>query len=253
MKYIIFFILTLISFLTACNTKEDDNCVPSEEKTIQCDTNEDCTEQYGSNYFCTYSGLIENESCESKFCFIDKCNSGNVKCGLGKCIPEVNNYICECDENSVLKLITYYEKICIENKCQSKEDCENIYKIDDYGNHIALDSCSSQGKCVNVCETDFDCIGKDEVCNKGYNYSDCYNYKYIDCGDYYNSPYSSMNSNYCEKKCDENNPCKPGFVCNNENQHCLPICFSDEDCLSDKFSEGEKCSLDLNYCVNNVK
>ncbi len=145
MKYFLFFILAVTSFLTACEEeKENDNCVPSEQKTIKCDTNDDCTDYYNSNYYCNYSQLEDNKNCQSKFCFIDECKTSNINCGLGTCISEANYHIC---------------------------------------------------------------------------------------------------------KCDENNPCNPGFVCNNENQHCLPICFSDEDCLKDKFSKGNKCSLDLYYCV----
>lgn len=277
----LFVILSLSSFLTACI--EEDYCKDVDLTTKQCETDNECIKEYGEYYKCSRAEIKDESDyaehpvfskCEQKYCVVDECKKANLSCGLGECRSSYyyEYAYCKCNEGAIFKNNT-----CTENSCLTEDDCSSAgyKKGDDY---IYLDVCSSEGMCVENCDSNWDCKGETSMCIKGVEWkegtyedvctadnpnckiiSTCIDYMNGECYDgKHKTPYVKLQHRFyseafwgylfCENNCDEENLCNPGFVCNN-NKECVPICISDEDCLNDKFSKGKKCSSDLFYCI----
>ena len=196
----------------------------------------------------------ENE-CDIKYCLKETCKSQNIDCGFGTCINTEVGYDCICEEGKLHK----YEdtgKKCTENICSSSKDCRSHVMIN--GEKRGMKLCLSNGTCGDKCNNSSDCIGETEFCavytidRSETEYYDYYKCEEISsdierCENYNKYLYLYSNKLECKDFCTKNS-CASGFRCNHNNHCTPPICLNDQDCINDKFSEGNTCNTELNYC-----
>ncbi len=287
MKFL--FLFFLIFFFYSCGAVSnscDDIDFDKIEK-YKCETNQECIDDFNEDYVClkqdfSSSGntVYEVNTCtkvivpEGNYCSVDVPEKQCVKdycrlepdiCGLGECHLIYNNFMngsydCRCEKGTLYK-IENNGVTCLENKCNDSEDCKGAMLVsvnteDVYKRKLVL-VCSDEGICTDRCIDDFDCKGAGELCLQN---SQCVNLDKIECPhglfvnpykkrDNFNPGIDSYSDFFCGKNiCRTNEDCDSGFTCGGYGK-CVPFCSSDEDCLRDKFSDGNKCDRDLNYCV----
>jgi len=249
---ITFIVLSLIFILLSCESSSDnDDCKGGTSDgvcIVRCDTNQDCSNKDGLTI------CVENE------CIEDFCNTKNgyENCGEdGVCQSFRQGYLCTCPDDK----LTYGNRDvfrqgndlvlgkCLDTfTCKTSFECHHLIHDANNEGYIYF-NCSPQGECVEECKLDNDCIGEFEKCGQ----YGCYDMKkdFEDfasvekCGENFHfSPY--VNSFYhCEAPC--NDDCDLGYRCNNKKE-CVPTCITNEDCINDKFSVGNTCNTELNYC-----
>jgi len=229
---------------------------------VQCESDDECVEKHGEYYVCfdRYKQYeTQNESLMSTdnividiqsknscavpsiTCVEDRCKSENIDCGIGQCeLAYYGEPLCVCDEGAYLKEISSAMSTCVEGfTCEDSSECEALYKTVNH-KQFYLANCLTSGKCEESCNENKDCKSKDEMCSD----NQCRNLEFFSC---YNGYPNVYKNGACEDYCNENKVCDSGFRCNDE-EKCVPICTSNDDCLKDKFT-GNFCSIELNYCV----
>ncbi len=158
-----------------------------------------------------------------------------LNCINGTCIENTNGAFCKCDENATLT----EHGICGINTCENHDDC-SIFK-----NKI----CSPDYKCISKCETDNDCVGKNEICLKEEN-------KCINLGIYYTehpcnpNEYLAPITRTCLPNCKTDNDCEKDKICDGY-RHCSPKCSKNSDCPNNKFEN--QCDYKHSYCSNSYE
>ena len=65
--------------------------------------------------------------------------------------------VCVCNEGDIKQKIDpeNYEYMCMENICDSDLECKDMF----LDKNTTLPICSTEGKCIEECQTDLDCDG----------------------------------------------------------------------------------------------
>ncbi len=154
----------------------------------------------------------------------------DLSCIEGTCVEKSNGAFCKCNDNASLTK----HGICAINTCEEQGDC-SVFK-----NKI----CSTDYKCIEKCETDKDCVGKNEICLKKEN-------KCVDIGVYYTehpcgeNEYLNPVTRTCLATCKTNTDCGNGKICDGY-KHCSKECSKNSDCPNNKFEN--LCDYRHNYC-----
>jgi hypothetical protein len=246
MKKNILILLALLLFIYSCNISNHQR----ETQYLECEINEECIEKWGNGFVCY------RNSCKYDYC---KTLNGYEACNEGTCYNNFNGYSCRCPEGQYNKSSSYtpnkafaVDKCITDLSCKKASDCDFLRKGNEY-----FSVCSAtKDKCVTHCINDFDCKGEYAACsNEQPDFNTCTDlkevyYYFIDnpeyneyCKDTFFDPYM-----ICGKNCETNDNCKTGFICSLD-KTCLPICATNQDCENDKFSNGNICDTELNYCV----